>query len=218
MEKRRCLRYFPGGMNRLTPFRGTLFRLAVINVLLIGVAAAAFLQVERARADRGFGSAPAAWQQHEPPREVPRLLSEADRRFVTQAAEMTWQAIRLAEVGVQKASGSHVRRYAAALVDAQSAARNEIETLAAQRGMALPTGTRPLRSADEVAAETGREFDASFVHWAGDLHRRAAQLFEEAARHSDDAALREFAARVVPRLKQDQRRAHELALEVASER
>ncbi len=197
-------------MNRLAPYRGSFLRLALVSAAVMAVVAAIFHIVERVGSHRAAARAATERRAQDPQPFAPGLLGDADRARVLQAAEITEQTLRLAEAGIQRAIEPDIRRYAAGLVDRQTTARNEIETLAAQHGMVLPTGRGPLQPVDASAAVEGRRFDSGFMASAVDLQWRALQFFDAMAREATDPSLRNFARAVLPRLHEELTRAQRL--------
>lgn len=191
-------------MKRLAPYRGTLFRLAVLNALLVGVVALAFVYVDRAsqRGASGTFVVDSGRQDVGSAREAPAIagLSAADKRFVRAAAELTWEEIKVAELGSRRATHPAVRNLADQLAAYHTSARNEIEALAIKKGLPLPTGEPDSADADRVASVAGAEFDAAFVEWAAQTQAAVLKLFQEAARESDDLELRQMAMEMLPRL------------------
>lgn len=202
-------------MKSLAPYRGTLFRLALMNALLVGLVAMAFVMVEDMRRQRaesaGFtvASARLALGSTLPPsqRELP---SEFDQQFVQSAAEFTWEEIRMAEIGARRATRPEVRDFARGLAGQQQAVRNEVEALATRKGVLLPTSESRSTETEAVAASRGQSFDDRFVEWAKVRHGSALQLFERAASECSDPELRQFAGQMLPRLQAQHEHARRL--------
>lgn len=200
-------------MRHFAPYRGTLFRLALTNALALGLLAAAYFQVENFRAQRlargefaGTGLLPLGSVAAHPL----DAASAFDEEFMRAAADLAAEEIRLAELGARRAVRPEVQAFARELADQQTAARSEIESLAAQRGVLLPTGDAPAPEVDAIAGRSGEAFDNEFVEWAKARHGTAVQLFERAADRSLDPELRGFAGRMLLRLQAQHEHARRL--------
>lgn len=202
-------------MKRLAPYRGTLFRLALTNALLVGVVALAFFYVENARLQRsgkvGFSidsgryAIGAALSQQRT--DLPNAF---DQEFIQAAAELAWEEVRMSELGGRRATRPEVRGFARELAGQHQTVRNEIEALAARKGVLLPTGETRSAETEAIATSTGRAFDERFIEWAKTRQSTALQLFEHAATECRDPELRQFAGRMLPRLQAQHEHARRL--------
>lgn len=202
-------------MKRLAPYRGTLFRLALTNALLVGVVALAFLYVENARLQRagregftinsGRQAIGAALSQSRSD-----LPNEFDQEFIQAAAVLAWEEVRMAEFGGRRAMRPEVRGFARELAGQHKALRNEVEALATRKGVLLPTSESRSAETDAIATSSGRGFDERFIEWAKTRKSTALQLFERAATECRDPELRQFAGRMLPRLQAQHEHARRL--------
>lgn len=194
-------------MKRLAPYRGTLFRLAVTNALLVGVVAIAFIYLERAGEEHAR-STELARRQDRARTDVASgsavALNEVDREFLRRASELATAELRVAEAARSRAALPPVRDLAQQLATTHTTLQNELAQLAAQRGMALPTGgaSSPAGAADPLAAAAGGAFDREFVRLSLESLSVNIRMFERAADHSEDPQVQALAERMLPRLRQ----------------
>lgn len=194
-------------MKRLAPYRGTLFRLAVTNALLVGVVAIAFIYLERAGEEHARVTELKRRQERERTDGATAsavALNEIDREFLRRASEVAAAEQRLADAAKNRATQPRVRELAQELAAEHTTLQNELSQLAGQRGVALPTGGASMPSAkrDPLAAAGSGAFDDEFVRLSIESLSVNIRMFERAADHSEDPQVRALAERMLPRLRQ----------------
>lgn len=200
-------------MKPLAPFRGTLLRLALTNAFLVGLVALGLMVFDDARRQRARTLSPDSGHivvgagLRAPARAAP---SDFDQRFIQDAVLLVSEELHVAELGSRRATRAETRRFAKELAAQQVRVRNEIEQLAAKKGILLPTSDVRAAGTDRVVASRGEEFDANFAEWAKTRHSDGIRLFERAAEGCSDGELRRFAERVVPMLKSQHEHARRL--------
>jgi putative membrane protein len=68
-----------------------------------------------------------------------RMTQEADSSFATKAAQGGIAEVELGKLATEHASNDSVKRFAEQMVDDHTKANDELKTLAAGKGMNLPT-------------------------------------------------------------------------------
>ncbi len=197
----------------MSPYRGTLFRLALTNVTLLGAVAGVYSYLDTARGaglrrattgDSGIFETDAGLERVERGR-----LSAFDQQFLSRAAEISGDEIHVGVFAQRQAEGGALRDLAHDVVVHHRAARREVEALAARKGVLLPAGESKSEGADRVLSR-GAGFDHAFVEWAVTSQGAALKLFQSAAEGCEDPELRVFAARMLPLVKTQHERARRL--------
>jgi putative membrane protein len=139
---------------------------------------------------------------------VPAVVtpSVADVDFMSNALQEGMAEVRLAQLAQPRAGSEAVRRLTQRLVADHSQANSELLALAQQRGLTLPQTYQPHAGAIEqrLSRHSGMPFDVAFLeHMIGD-HARAVAMLERAAATAGDPALRAWAARYLPVVREHQ--------------
>jgi len=149
------------------------------------------------------GTAPDAVMAGAPPG-AGAALTATELAFITQAVEAGLFDIRVGQLGVDRASNSVVRSYAALLVNDQTAMNRQLQQLARQLGVPVPTTLSEPRQRiiDELARAADGEFDRQFVLVAGTrVQQDTVALFEQTGRDTRDTQVRSFVLAALPTLR-----------------
>ncbi len=116
-------------------------------------------------------------------------LSSQDRRFMMRAAMSDMNEIAAGRMALERAASDEVKRFAQQMIDDHTRMSDELKTLAAAKGMTLPTemSAKMQRDMAKLQALSGAEFDRMYIRMAGDkAHRDTLKEFQrEIARGSD---------------------------------
>jgi putative membrane protein len=128
-------------------------------------------------------------------------LSRGDRRFVEKAGKNGLAEVQLARLAVERSSDPRVRSFAQQLVTDHEKANSELSALAARKGITIDqdTSTHQFRA---LSDKTGPDFDKRFISHMSDEHEDDIEMFEKAARKSDDPEIAAFASKQLPVLQQ----------------
>ena len=132
-------------------------------------------------------------------------MAEGDRRLVIEVAAGMVYPLEAARLAEQRTQHPQVLAYAALLVKEHTAAFDELQQLARERGLAVPEVPLPdqRRAVDALQSLTGEAFDQRFVQQIGvRQHEAVVGLCETLAARAVDAGLRGWAARQLPMLRQ----------------
>jgi putative membrane protein len=134
-----------------------------------------------------------------------------DRSFLAQAADLSRTQLALAQLGTRRATGSDLRAFAQQLASDHRQITDSVADLQRRKGIA-GEGAQPndIRPQQQLAEQTGAEFDREFFRLASEVHGRVMALFERATGRSQDAEVREFAAASLPALREHDNRIIEL--------
>lgn len=118
---------------------------------------------------------------------------------------------RLARLAAERSSDPRVRSFAQQIATAHEKSNAQLLELAARKGMGLrPDSHEGERAFNRLSDITGAEFDERFTEHMADTHEDAVDLYEKAARKSDDADVAAFANNQLAVLQQHQTLAQEL--------
>lgn len=128
-------------------------------------------------------------------------LSDLDKEFMTQAAQGGMAEVKLGQLAAQRAVSKQVKQYAQDMIKEHTQANNELMTIAARKGVTLPTDV----NAEQKALRTrlgqipGQRFDQVYMSEAGvKSHAQQAALFRREAQQGQDPDVKAFAAKVLP--------------------
>jgi putative membrane protein len=125
-------------------------------------------------------------------------LTRGDRRFLEKAADRGLKELRVAQLAAEKSGDPRVRSFAQELVSDHEKANGELSALAARKGVALDQHDQSDRHYNKLADKAGADFDKGFVDHMLDDHDDDIEMYEKAARKSDDADVAAFASKQLP--------------------
>jgi len=138
-------------------------------------------------------------------------LARADRRFVTKAAELNTEEVRLSELAAQQATNPEVRAFAQQLVTEHTQATTELSGLASRKGLdAMARDDYDQRAVTKLGKKSGSDFDKAYLEKMVDAHEDAVDLFQKESRDAKDPELQAFASKMVPKLQEHQQHARSL--------
>lgn len=129
-------------------------------------------------------------------------LSKADRTFLEKAAEINLCEARLGKAA-EHSSEADIKKIGQGLVRDHTAAQEQLQKLAASKGVILPS--QPNRSQQEkiaaIEGKTGEQFDKQFLQQQIQGHQQAIALFEKEASRTADPDIKAWANQMIPTLK-----------------
>ena len=117
-------------------------------------------------------------------------LSSQDRRFMNMAAMSDMNEIMTGRMALERAQSDEVKRYAQQMIDDHTRMSGELQTLAAAKGVTLPTDVSAKMKRDMARLQTmsGAEFDRMYIRMAGDkAHRDTLKEFQRETSRGSDA-------------------------------
>lgn len=149
------------------------------------------------------GSANAPDTQNAPEASEP-AISSADRKFVQQAAEGGMAEVAAGKLAQEQGQSAQVKEIANSLVEDHTKANDELKQIAAAEGIDLPAdaGMKHQNALAKLEQEPAEDFDRSFLRQQEKMHRQALSRFEKAAERSENQAIKQFAAKTVPSLRE----------------
>ena len=129
---------------------------------------------------------------------------DEDTEFMNEAASGGMMEVELGQLAANKAVSADVKKFAKMMVDDHTKANNELKSLAAQKGITLPTMLmeKHQKMVNDLTAKMGKEFDKEYMNMMVDDHKEDIDAFEKTAEKGNDADLKAFAAKTIPTLKQ----------------
>src|ERR1700744_2087986 len=131
-------------------------------------------------------------------------LSSADRNFATKAASGGLAEIQTAQMAKQKAESPQVKTFADRMITDHTQANTDLQQIAQQENLALPTepSKQERSAAQRVGDMTGAAFDRTYAQEEVRDHQQDIALFQQEADSGRDPALKQFAQKTLPTLRQ----------------
>jgi putative membrane protein len=127
-----------------------------------------------------------------------------DSLFAAAAASAGLAEVTMGQLASQRATSNEVRAFARQMIADHTKANQELQTLASQRGVAAPAtleiGDRAAENA--LSGAPVEKFDKCYIHQQLAAHMCAVALFEAEAERGGDPAMRAWAAKTLPVLKE----------------
>lgn len=151
----------------------------------------------------------------------PQVVPQADRtttstltpqQFVTQAAQSSLAEIQLSELALQKGPSNQVKSYAQQMIKDHTQANNELKQLAAQKKYTVPTSldAQHQTAKANLSKLSGQDFDKAYMQQMEQDHVKAVSLFQQEASQGQDPALKNWAAKTLPKLENHERMAKDM--------
>lgn len=132
-----------------------------------------------------------------------RDVSRTDRHFLENAAAGGMAEVALGNMARERGTSDAVKQFGERMVQDHTRANEEVNRLAAARGVGTPTDSdrHHRRAMDKLGKLQGAEFDREFAKAMVDDHERTVELFEKQSKRGDDAELKAFATKTLPTLR-----------------
>lgn len=137
-------------------------------------------------------------------------LSRGDRHFLEKAARSGMVESRVARLAVSRATDPRVRAFAEQIVADHEKTNADLGQLAGRKGVSMAGDEENDRLFKRLSDKNGSDFDQNFVGHMADENEDEIDLFEKAARKSDDADIAAFASKQLPVLEEHRSKALEL--------
>jgi putative membrane protein len=146
--------------------------------------------------------------------------SDADSRFALTAAEGGMLEVELGRLASTRSANTEVQEFASRLVTDHTKANAELTEIASTKSLILMTQEQVNAKHQEMIAKLqkleGAAFDREFMAAMVKDHDKDVSLFEKQAKHGRDAALREFASKTLPTLREHQKMAKQIHAKVSA--
>jgi putative membrane protein len=143
---------------------------------------------------------------------------QPDNKFAKEAAQGGMMEVDLGQLAAQKGASQAVKDFGQRMVTDHSKANQELMQIASQKGMSLPTAlpADKKQMRDKLAASSGAEFDRMYMTHMVKDHEKDVKEFEKQAQNGKDPALRSFAEKTLPTLRQHLEMARTVAAQVGA--
>jgi putative membrane protein len=140
-------------------------------------------------------------------------LSRTDREFVNSAARINMTEAHEGEMAATQAGRADVKDFARMLVQDHSQAYGQLEQIAEKTGATIPRGINAAHNAtiEQLVSLKGGRFDQKFAADQVAALHQALAVYKREADHGQDAALKAYAAGMVPRLEKELQQAQSCA-------
>jgi putative membrane protein len=123
-----------------------------------------------------------------------------DARFYKAAAQGGLAEVQAGQLAEQKSSNPKVKDFAAMMVKDHSAANDELTTLAASKGVTLPSDISVAQKAGNAKLEvlSGGSFDKSYIKSQVQAHKSTVTLLQKEISSGQDDDAKAFARKILP--------------------
>jgi putative membrane protein len=130
------------------------------------------------------------------------MVSPADRRFMTEAAQGGVAEVQLAQLAQQKASSDEVKQLAKTIEEDHQKANDQLKQIAANRNVDLPAepGPKHKQLMTKLERLEGAAFDKAYTDAMVKEHKADVKKFQKQAQNGVDTDVREFAENTLPAL------------------
>jgi putative membrane protein len=128
-------------------------------------------------------------------------VSKGDQRMMKNLAEANFAEIDTGKLALQKSQSDQVKTFAQKMIDDHTQAQKELEQLAQQKGVTLPTETdmKHKAAAKALSALEGEKFDKMYMNQVGVMdHKNTHRLLTKAQKDAKDPDLKALAAKLTP--------------------
>jgi putative membrane protein len=125
---------------------------------------------------------------------------KADEDFAKAASESGMAEVELAKLAQTKSTNTEIKALADRLVTDHGKANDELKTIAAKKGILLPTmaGATHKATHDRVAKLAGAAFDQAWVTEIVAAHRSSVDRFRQESQSGKDPEFKTFAGKTLP--------------------
>jgi putative membrane protein len=130
--------------------------------------------------------------------------SHPDRKFMEKAAIGGMAEVQMGQLAKERGMSDEVKSFASRMVTDHSKANDELKSLAAAKGVTLPTDTDKKHKSkmDKLAKLSGPDFDRAYMKDMVKDHKEDVEEFRKEAKKSKDADVKKFAASTLPTLEE----------------
>jgi len=140
-------------------------------------------------------------------------LSHSDASFLKDAEEAGLFEIQAGKIALDKGQDAQVKTFAQQMIDDHTKANQDVEALAQQKGLKLPTSPSIAQKAklETLSHWTKSGFDHHYADDQLSAHKDAVKLFTKTSTEAKDADVKALAGKDLPTLQHHQDMAQQLA-------
>ncbi|NJO43548.1 MAG: DUF4142 domain-containing protein [Cyanobacteria bacterium RU_5_0] len=141
----------------------------------------------------------------------PSAISAFDREFILMAAQGNNAEIQMSQLALQRSSNDNVQQYAEMMIQEHTAANQQLEQIAAQRGITIPSNASGFDTAvlEKLAQVPDTTFDQAYMEAQVNAHLKSGAIYRTAVQQADETEVQNYALTILPRIQEH--------LEIASE-
>jgi putative membrane protein len=136
-------------------------------------------------------------------------LSAGDRRFIEKVARDSMAEMRMGQLAKNRGLREEVKEFANRMVTDHRAVNDALRSLAAAKGVALPSqiAGKDQRAMDKLGRAVGPDFDRAYMSHVVSNHAKDVTAFRQEAENGKDPDVRDFAASKIATLEDHMRAA-----------
>jgi|SRR5580704_2280332 putative membrane protein len=136
-----------------------------------------------------------------------------DESFYKDAAQGGLAEVQEGQLAQQKGESQEVKSFGSLMVHDHSAANDKLKSLAAQKGIDLPSSPSvgQMASKTKLEALSGDTFDKSYIKGMIKDHQEDIQAFEKEAHNGQDREAKAFAEATLPTLREHLKKIQQIA-------
>ncbi|MFZ5561867.1 MAG: DUF4142 domain-containing protein [Pseudomonadota bacterium] len=132
-----------------------------------------------------------------------RAASRQDRRFIEKAAVGGMAEVQMGQLAAQKGQNQAVRDFGNAMVNDHTAGNQRLMNIAGALGVTPPSDLDFMqrRMSKKLNKAREQEFDEMYIESQVKDHKKMIELMEEQARDGQNTELKQYAAEMLPKLR-----------------
>jgi len=140
-------------------------------------------------------------------------LNENDQAFFTKAAQGNMAEVQLGTLATQKATADPVKQFGQRMVADHGKAQQELMNLARENSWTAPNelSEEQKKMQEQLSQLSGEAFDKAYMEAMVKDHAADAQLYERASQSVQNEALKGYAARTLPIIREHLKQAREIS-------
>jgi putative membrane protein len=144
--------------------------------------------------------------------------ASADAKFIKEAGEGGMAEVKLGELAQQKGSSQEVKDFGALMVKDHSKANDELKEIASKGGVTLSSDLNAKDKSlyDKLDKLSGADFDRAYMNAMVKDHETDIAAFSKEADGGKDQAVKDFASKTLPTLREHLTHAKSAAAAVGS--
>lgn len=130
--------------------------------------------------------------------------ARGDADFVYETVAENYGEIKLAELAVQRSRTSEVKDVAQSLLNEHTTSLNDLKRLAQAKAISVPVEEKESskRKLENIAEESGGDFDRAWVKEMIDAHENSIDKFEDREDDTEDAEVKAYIEKTLPVLRE----------------
>jgi predicted outer membrane protein len=140
-------------------------------------------------------------------------MSKADQKILMSIAQANMAEIEAGKMAQSKSQNDEVKKFAQQMIDDHSGAQKDVEQLAQQKGVTLPTEPDAKHKAMAVRLDkmSGDEFDKAYMAQAGvSDHKKVHAMLVQDEKRAKDADLKALVSKMAPAVEQHLKSAEQM--------